>query len=206
MSKKDKYLEKIHTLFIECGVGGLKMEEIADKIGITKMTLYNNFSDKETLLREILSYRGRLYYSFFGGLKKEKLNAVEMLIKVLKFQEENPMPNSAIFYKSFKDFYPDRYNPHQQQLKSMMAMFIKMNIEQGRREAIYRDDFNSEEIITYIMGTMDAVFGSWVGGQGVELNLNFTHKQFINYHIRGVANEKGLKILEDILLSQKKEI
>lgn len=204
MSKKDKYLEKIHTLFIENGVGGLKMEEIAEKIGTTKMTLYNNFSDKETLLREILSYRGRLYYSFFGGLKNEKLNAVEMLIKVLKFQEDNPMPSSAIFYKSFKDFYPEIYSSHQQQLKSMMGMFIKMNIEQGRKEGIYREDFNSEEIITYIMGTMDAVFGSWVGGQGVELNLNFTHKQFINYHIRGVANEKGLKILEDILSNQKK--
>ncbi len=34
------------------------MEEIAEKIGVTKMTLYNNFKDKEALLEEILSFRG----------------------------------------------------------------------------------------------------------------------------------------------------
>ncbi len=49
------------------------------------------------------------------------------------------------------------------------------------------------------MGTMNDMFTGWVGGDKEGLDLNMTHRQFINYHIRGVANEKGLKILDEEL-------
>ena len=198
-SKKDIYIEAIHSLFEKRGVESLKMEEIAEKIGVTKMTLYNNFKDKEALLEEILSFRGRHYFSFMSRIGGDNLNAVQMLIKVLEFQSNHPMPDSVLFFRSFKKCYPDIFERHIVQLKDTMASFIKDNIIQGMREGIYRDDFDPDDIITYIMGTMNDMFTGWVGGDKEGLDLNMTHRQFINYHIRGVANEKGLKILDEEL-------
>lgn len=201
-TKKDIYIEAIHTLFERKGGESLKMDEIAEKIGVTKMTLYNNFKDKETLLEEVLSFRCRRYFSFMSPLAGEKLNAVSMLIKVMEFQEQNPMPHSASFYRTFRNTYPEIYDRHLEHLKNIMASFIKDNIDHGVREGIYRDDFDKDAIITYVMGTMNDMFTGWISGVKDNLNLNLTHRQFINYHIRGVANEKGLKILEEELAKQ----
>ena len=197
--KKDAYIEAIHSLLVKRGVESLKMEDIAENIGVTKMTLYNNFRDKEALLEEILSYRGRHYFSFMSQIGGENLNAVQMLIKVLEFQSSHPMPDSVLFYRTFKRCYPEIFERHIVQLKDTMASFIKDNISQGVREGIYRDDFDPDDIITYIMGTMNDMFTGWVGGDKEALDLNMTHRQFINYHIRGVANEKGLEILKEEL-------
>ncbi len=198
-SKRDIYIEEIHALLEKRGVESLKMEDIAEKIGVTKMTLYNNFRDKEALLEEILSFRCRRYFSFMSRIEGDDLNAVQMLIKVLEFQSSHPMPDSALLYRTFKKCYPEIFARHIVQLKETMASFIKDNITQGVREGIYRDDFDPDDIITYIMGTMNDMFTGWVGGDKDALDLNMTHRQFINYHIRGVANERGLKILEEEL-------
>ncbi len=198
-TKKEIYIEAIYNLLEQRGVEALRMDDLAESIGVTKMTLYNNFKDKETLLEDILTYRTRIYFSYMSQQPSENMNAIEVLIKVLEFQRKHPIPHSVIFYRTFKSEYPDLYEKHLMHLKEMMASFIKRNIEQGVREGIYRSDFNPDDIMNYIMGTMNDMFCGWVEGVKDNLNLNITHRQFINYHIRGVANEKGLKILEQEL-------
>jgi TetR/AcrR family transcriptional repressor of mexJK operon len=48
-------IEAAHALFMEKGYGGTTMDDIARRAGLTKRTLYNNYSDKEALFRLIVS-------------------------------------------------------------------------------------------------------------------------------------------------------
>lgn len=195
MAKRDIYLEKIHTIFIELGVGNLTMDEIAKKIGVTKMTLYNNFKDKEALINEILIFRRNAHTSYMMRQCKDKKNAIEMLISVLDFQKNNPLPSSQIFYKSLRDNYPRQFFQLQEMSRKNMEKFIRENMIQGINEGVYRDNFDPDQIISYIIATMNSTLNQWVI-KNKNVNLNLTHEQFINYHIRGIANEKGTKILE----------
>lgn len=204
MAKKDKYLEKIHSLFLEKGVKGFTMEDIAESISITKMTLYNNFKDKETLLEEIMLFRAKKY-SYFRNSKPDKNdNAITMLIDVLKFQSSNSLQSSRTFYVSIKECYPKIYNAYQEQFKHGIAMFIKGNIMQGVKEGLYREGVSADNITSYILASMDGVFSGWVSDNST-IDLNFIHKQLIDYHIRGIANDKGVKILEEELKKLKQE-
>lgn len=197
MSKREKYIEKIHSLFIECGVADLTMDEIAKRIGVTKMTLYNNFDDKDNLINEVILYRKSSYATYMRGFVSDNLNAIEMLIGVLEFQKNNPLPSSHIFYKSLLENYPRQFKQLQMVIRKNMEMFIRANIEQGVKEGIYRSNFDPDQIISYIMATMNSMLNHWVlETKKGEINLNLTHQQFINYHIRGIANDRGIKILE----------
>lgn len=196
MAKRDIYLEKIHALFIEYGVGDLTMDNIAKKVGITKMTLYNNFKDKDTLINEILIYRSKNHTKYMMQCLKDKKNAIEMLISVLEFQKNNPLPSSQIIYQSLRENYPRQFYYLQDISRKNMEKFIKDNMAQGIEEGIYRNNFDPEQIISYIIATMNSTLNQWVV-KNKNINLNLTHEQFINYHIRGIANEKGVKILEE---------
>jgi len=63
------------TLFLEKGFGGTTMEEIAALAGITKRTVYNNYSDKGSLFSEIVSdaiaYAGEFARDLRGELTRE---------------------------------------------------------------------------------------------------------------------------------------
>ena len=203
MSKKDVYLKKIYALFEEYGVEGLTMEDIADRIGVSKMTLYNNFKDKETLIREILSYRQKGYIAYMEKLKGKKYNAIQMIIHVLQFQATNPLPSFGIFYRTFRKVYPKLYEMQQKHSRDVMISFIRDNMKQGIEEGIYRNDFNPGAIIVYITAIMGTVLNNKTD-KALEIDLNRTHMEFINYHIRGIANEKGVKILEKEFLNYKK--
>lgn len=195
MAKRDTYLEKIHALFIEHGVGDLTMEEIAKQIGVTKMTLYNNFKDKDNLINKVLIYRKNCHISYMTERSSGDKNAIDMLISVLEFQKNNPLPTSQIFYKSLKDNYPVQFFHLQEMSRKNMEKFIRDNMIQGVEEGIYRSDFDIDQIISYIITTMGSTLNQWVK-KNRDVNLNLTHEQFINYHIRGIANDKGIKILE----------
>lgn len=48
-------IEAARTLFLRNGYGGTTMEDIAELAGLTKRTLYNNYSDKSSLFEEIVA-------------------------------------------------------------------------------------------------------------------------------------------------------
>jgi len=50
---KDKYLSAIIPLLKEEGLG-MSMEAVAQKIGVTKKTLYNRFSSKNQMIEDCL--------------------------------------------------------------------------------------------------------------------------------------------------------
>src|SRR3954454_24926319 len=47
-------LEAATTLFLRNGYGATSMDDIAETAGVSKRTVYNNFTDKEALFREVV--------------------------------------------------------------------------------------------------------------------------------------------------------
>ena len=69
VSSKDKYIAQTFELFKREGLS-LNMEQIAVSLGLTKKTLYNNFTSKENLINSVLDY-------FFKNLEN-KIQCISM--------------------------------------------------------------------------------------------------------------------------------
>ena len=50
MAKRQSILDVAKCLFLELGYEGSSMDSIALAAGVSKLTVYNHFNDKETLL------------------------------------------------------------------------------------------------------------------------------------------------------------
>ncbi len=55
LEKHQRILDAAKILFLECGYDGCSMNKIAQKAGVTKLTVYNHFQDKETLFTGAIS-------------------------------------------------------------------------------------------------------------------------------------------------------
>lgn len=195
MTKREKYLEQIYTLFSTESIDGLTMNDIAERLAITKMTLYNNFKDKNEIIESVINYRSKKYVDYFDRVNCQNKNAIEVLIVVLDFQRKNPLMVSHL-YNSLRNNFPEQFKQHEERFRSGLRIFIRQNIIQGQTEGIFRKDVDAESISSYLIMTMDNMLTSGVKS-GVKIDLNEVHKNLINYHIRGIANEEGLKILQD---------
>lgn len=194
MNKKSKYLKQIYAIFTEYGVKSFTLDEIAAKIGITKMTLYNNFKNKETLIGDIISYRENAFNDYLESLGSNEGGAIDMLIKVLTFQRYTPHPNSMIFYQSLKQSYPELYSRYMENFKYSLKNYIENNLRRGIAEGVYISTLNPEAISCYILAAMDGMMSG-----GSELDLNRLHHDMIIYHLRGIVNERGTEQLKTLL-------
>ena len=51
---RDAIVEAADRLFLERGFGAVSMDELAEAAGVARRTLYNQFSSKEEIFREML--------------------------------------------------------------------------------------------------------------------------------------------------------
>lgn len=54
LDKRSLILEAARAVFIECGYGAARMEDIAERAGVAKQTLYNHFGSKDALFEAII--------------------------------------------------------------------------------------------------------------------------------------------------------
>lgn len=193
MGRKDKYLQKIYELFTVEQADSLTMIDIAERIGITKMTLYNNFKDKDEIIESIILYRSQKFMQFMESNKTKNLNAIEALISVIRFQSENPVMVSNL-YKVYAKHFPAQFKEHESRFRSRLNMFITQNIKQGQEEGFYRDSVDADEISAYIIQSADNMIGKTMRGE-TDINLGTLHQNIVEYHLRGIVNENGLKYL-----------
>ncbi len=193
--KKEKYLDAIYNLIIEVGFDTLRMEEIAEKIGITKMTLYNNFTNKQVLYKAIVSYRSTKFLEFIDSVSVNQHNAIDELMAVLEFQHKNPFPELPTFYLSFLRANPRVFNLYKARFRRILKIFIVNNINRGIKEGVYLSTIDAENIATFSINTMENMMDKWLNSD-MKMDLNSVHDNIITYHIRGIANAEGLRILE----------
>lgn len=190
-----KYLKEIYELILKYGFNSLKMEEIAEKIGVTKMTIYNNFKSKENLYIYIVSYRSNKFLEFIEKIAPKYNNAIDELLAILAFQRENPFPEIPTYYTSFLNANPRVFALYKAKFRRALKLFVANNIRRGIKEGIYLQNIDGDHIANFTISTMDNMMDKWLSG-GAKMNLNTTHEHIIQYHIRGVANSMGLKLLE----------
>ena len=92
---KEKILSNAADFFLNYGFKSVTMDDVSRHLGISKKTLYEFFTDKEDLVKQVLTWDYDRKLAFFLEIEQKKLNAVEELFEVYK-----------MIKKMFKDFNP----------------------------------------------------------------------------------------------------
>src|SRR5579863_9319641 len=75
-------IDAAERLFLERGFGSVSMDELAEVAGVARRTLYNQFSSKEEIFREmLLRVSGHLEDAFPPGI--ETLGDVEQVLRLV---------------------------------------------------------------------------------------------------------------------------
>lgn len=194
----ENILEKVGELYNKYGIKSVTMDDVARELGMSKKTLYQYVENKNDLVSKVLDYHLYQKNCSFKEISEKNLNAIEELLEVGIYIIKSTKNYNPSTEYDLKKYYPDLYTKLRNIRKERMYEAILKNIQKGKNEGLFRMDMN-DEIIAQIQ---------------VSRFLNITSSDFFNpddvfkpqyvlelfiYHIRGIANQKGLEIFEKTL-------
>jgi len=181
------------------------MDDIARHLAMSKKTLYQYFSDKKDLVLSVLQYHMSDTTACFQKLASEEGNAIDILVKVsqILIEKFGRLNTSARF--DLQKYYPEVHRIVTEHKKSHIMKNIIQNLNRGIKEGLYRSDLNKDVIAYFYMVRMDHVFMIDASEETLKnMKMEEILSELFIYHIRGIANEKGIEYLEKKLLKDLK--
>ena len=194
----ENILEKVAELYNKYGIKSVTMDDVARELGMSKKTLYQYVENKNELVEKVLYYIVKQNDCSFKELADKNLNAVEEILEISihimkTIKEYNPSTEYDL-----KKYYPELHKKLNEIRKEKMYESIIKNIITGKNEGLYRNDLDEEIIAKMHTSRFLNLTNDQVINPEEILKPRYIYEMFI-YHIRGMANNKGIEMLEKTL-------
>jgi AcrR family transcriptional regulator len=188
-------LERVRELFFKYGVRSVSMDDICRDINVSKKRLYQYFSSKNELVEKLLELERQNFEIIFENYNFEGVNAIDILLIVSRELGERFRDISPSMTFDLKRYYPDIYHNHVDERIEFIFGKIKINLEKGISQGMYRNDLSVELVARlYIRRLIDLHNPEFFPADKFSFQTLFD-VMFDNF-IRGIANEKGISYYE----------
>ena len=195
---KDKILDAAMHDFAAHGIKAVRMDDIAQELGISKRTLYEIYENKEVMLYEGVKKFMAIRDERVVLMVSECSNVMDVLmriysLKVAEFKQVNPNFYSDIGkYPMVKRLLEeDRKNNHQRTLT-----FMKRGVSEG----YFRKDVDYMLVIR-----MFDALNMYVMREEIYRQYSLEHilNNLFFVTLRGFCTTKGVEVLDDFLKAQQ---
>ena len=195
---KDKILQKSADMFLNLGFKSVTMDDIAANLGMSKKTIYSHFSTKKKLVEASTFYVLEKVNETICSIIDANYDPIEetftiksMINNLLKNEKSSPSYQLQKYYpKIFKQV-------NEQQFETVKSCIVE-NLKRGIVDGYYRKDIDIEMITRfYFSGNINLTNQDLFPIDQYEMSA--LKDTFLDYHLRAIATEKGLKTLKNIL-------
>lgn len=182
------------------GIKSITMDDVASHLSISKKTLYRYVNDKDDLVGKVIDLQIEILRTEMDCKCNAKLNAIEELLivsKTINYKLKNMNPGTIY---DLKKYYPEHYKRLQAARREKMRNNIVNNIRKGKEEGLYRDDLDENIISKLQISRVENIIDNELFSVEEYTSNKFFQEIFV-YHIRGIANQKGIDFLEDKLMN-----
>lgn len=202
MSLRERIITETTNMFVTYGIKSIRMDDIAEHLGVSKRTIYEIFGDKENLLLECMRYHSREY----GRKKLERMsrgkNIIEEMLMILE-DWDNSVDVNYKLVTNLKKFYPKVYEAVAAENQREGYSKLREKLIKGVQDGLLVSDINLDLAI-YVFS--NSIYGI-TNRQNLMLPNNVTEKEayryVITYFFRGIATEKGIKMIDEYIEKEK---
>ncbi|MCO6499958.1 MAG: TetR/AcrR family transcriptional regulator [Vicingus serpentipes] len=192
--KEEQLLFATLELFMKLGVKSLTMDDISQHLGISKKTLYQFVTDKKDLVKKAMQLAIKNDQCLLGDIAVQEENAIDELLAINeKVSEKLQSIQPAVMY-DLKKHYPEAWSMMEDHKKCFVYDMVVKNIDTGIQQGLYRENVNSGIVARVYITLIDKIFDADIF-PAHQYTFATIHREIARYHIRGIANEKGVKYL-----------
>jgi len=163
-TRKEQIILSTIELIDEVGIGGMSIQKLAKKEGITEGALYRHFKSKNEIIIEAILYYSHFDMNIINTINKNKLSSKESIVFLLtSFSEyyENYPEITAIVCSFQSLIYEPDIAKEVFLLETRKFDFLMSIIEKGKQSGEFNEWINSEDLANIIIGSFKHLVFKW---------------------------------------------
>lgn len=180
------------TLFARKGIRATSTDEIARHCGLHKRCFYEHFNSKESLIARIISTwleKTDRYLSFNRHISS---NAIIEMSNFFRIAERVILTIQPVFFRDLRDLYPSIWASVMQFRECQLAVFLKLNIQRGQEEDIYRRNLDQALLEKLYFTPLELVMEDRIPP---ECPIHSACRELNIIYLHGLVNLKGMKLI-----------
>lgn len=151
-------LNTTHRLFTTNGIHQFTMDELANRLGISKKTLYRFFPSRQDLVEQVCNKVNLLLTEEIEAVANKKEASLDMLLSYIRTIVGSCKTWNPQFFIDLQKHYPVQWLELTQSINSIVLKHIRNNLEKGISEGVYRGNIHPELLITIWQQHLQADF------------------------------------------------
>jgi AcrR family transcriptional regulator len=199
-----RIFQQAHLLFMQYGLKSVSMDDIANKMGISKKTIYQYYADKEALVAEVVKQiTSENQFQCDNDIINSENAIHEIILAMEQMSKLFETMNPSILFDLHK-YYPQAFKLFLAHKNDYVYGKIKQNINRGINEGVYRDDLNIEIVSRYRVESIVIAFNPEFQSS-VKSSLVSIAQELSTFFLYGVVNEKGYKLINKYAKNRSKK-
>lgn len=199
---RDKILTGSADLFLNYGFKSVTMDDIANKLGMSKKTIYQYFDNKTKLVEASVMH---LFYFISEGIDhicSVSQDPIEEIYSIKQFVMQHLKDEKSSPQYQLQKYYPKVFNILKTKQFEVMQSCVTNNLERGISLGLYRDSISVAFISRIYFNSMLALKDNDLFPLH-EFSMPMMMNDYLEYHLRGICTKEGLKTLNNFINDQQ---
>ena len=188
-------MERVEGLFFRYGIKSLTMDDVAFELGISKKTLYQMVESKDDLVLKVLTHHISREKSNCLNLASNASNAIDEILIVLDTNSQELSQMRTNIINDLQKYHREGWMLIRNYHYEFVFQNIRDNIIRGRKEGLYRENFDVDIISKLHLATAFNVFDEQIFPDGTIPRV-VLFKECMMHFLFGIISPKGLNYLK----------
>ncbi len=202
MASTETMLRETLALYKKMGIRAVTMDMVAEKLGMSKRTLYEQFPNKNDLINACLQLdMSEMKENAMKELSNSK-NLLEKIVLFMYFHINTIKQYSPNFLYDLNKYHPELSCEKNADFYQSMTNKIIELIETGKKEQLFRNDINSEIASRLVLEQF-----KYIHNESLFSPEKYSHTKIFEHivitFIRGIATIKGYELIEEYYTKYK---
>ena len=201
MTQREKIVDHVSQMILSLGVKSVRMDDVANSLGMSKRTLYELFGDKEELLSQSIIHMMERRCKNISEQVRDCDNMLEVLMKSIKIFTNSGQVSDMEkrLTANLKKFYPAVYEKVQRVHSEWGVQGLQYALDRCLAEG-YLDPNVDVELMARLFFTSTGMLMSdndVILPEGISREEAFG-AMVVNF-LRGLSTVKGLQLIDEML-------
>ncbi len=195
MDVRKRILTEATNLFFQNGIRDITMDNIAEKLGISKRTIYETFKNKSELLINCFEEYSKERYKANEEIIK---NSQNVLAAICSFIQSGALAIDLLnpaFFSDMRKYHNDIWVMASKQQNEKNYNLAYRLLRKGINEGIFRKDINIDIVVKLILEQMKLLVDNEVFSSDKYSRSEVFKNMVINF-IRGIATNRGIGLID----------
>jgi TetR/AcrR family transcriptional regulator, cholesterol catabolism regulator len=198
MSIAERIIKESMDLFTRQGVRAVTMDDIARYMGVSKRTIYENFKDKDQLIKSCILWHKDQQNHMKQKIFSTSSNVLESFYRLM-YQFMIAMKSiHPSFITDIKKYHFQICEKLIIQYQSESIQEIETLIELGKTDLLFRRDVNTEITARILNLQLRALSDEQVFSPE-KYSIAEVYSNVVVNFTRGIATEKGLRVIDELI-------